>query len=108
MDYIKESLGETYQLEIAKLNKKLSFETKQSGTESWSIKAAKKFLKNKNKYEFIGSFTESPSSEGPILSGTIFHCTPWYLKNAPYMYYEKKEACKQYIKTNEPTDYIEA
>lgn len=108
MKRIKESLGELHQLEIAKVGKKLSYETKQSGNLVWSVKSAKKFLKNKEDYEFIGSFTESPSSEGPILSGTIFHCTPWYLKNAPYMYYEKKDACKRNIKTQKPVEYIEA
>jgi hypothetical protein len=107
MKQTTESLGERYQLELAKSGDKLSYETRTSGNESWSIKISKKFMNNKDDYEFIGSFTESPSSEGPILSGTIYHCTSWYLKNAPYMYFEKKEACKKNIKSKKPEDYIE-
>jgi hypothetical protein len=107
MNLVSESLGESYKLELAKSGEKYSFETKKEGNESWSKNMANRFLKEKHKYEFIGSFTESMSTEGPILSGTVYHCTEWYIKNSPYMYFEKKEACKKNIKTNKPIDYIE-
>tara|TARA_A100001037_G_scaffold67550_1_gene59983 strand:+ start:22625 stop:22993 length:369 start_codon:yes stop_codon:yes gene_type:complete len=107
-ELISESLGDTWKLELAATGKKFSYASKRDGNRSWADKMAKKLVKDSiEDYEFIGIFSEGESSEGPILTGVVYHCTEFYLKKSPYMYFEKKDACKIVFKTKKPTEYIE-
>jgi hypothetical protein len=107
-ELLLENLGDEWKLELAKAGKKLSYASRRSGNISWAEKLAKKLVKESHdEYEFIGIFSEDDSSEGPILTGVVYHCTEFYLKKSPYMYFEKKDACRIVHKTKKPTEYIE-
>lgn len=106
-ELLTEKLGESWKLELAKKGSKFSYASKRNGTQSWASSMAKKLLKKSEDYEFIGIFSESDSSEGPILEGVVYFCTEYYIQKSPYMYFEKKDACKKTSRTNKPTYYIE-
>ena len=106
-ELLYEALGEVWYIELAKPGAKHSYALRKSGNEAWSDKSAKKLVKDDNDYEFIGTFSEATSPEGPILTGVVYHCTESYLKKSPYMYFEKKDACKSHLKSGKPQEYIE-
>jgi hypothetical protein len=106
-ELLYETLGEEWYIELADPGAKHSYASKKSGNLPWAEKKAKKLVKDENDYEFIGIFSEATSAEGPILSGVVYHCTESYLKKSPYMYFEKKDACKRNLRSGKPEDYIE-
>ena len=106
-ELLYEKLGEEWYIELADPGAKHSYASKKSGNQTWAEKKAKKLVKDENDYEFIGIFSEASSDEGPILSGVVYHCTESYLKKSPYMYFEKKDACKRHLRSGKPEDYIE-
>jgi hypothetical protein len=106
-ELLYETLGEEWYIELAKPGAKHSYALRKSGNQAWSDKGAKKLVKDDNDYEFIGTFSEATSPEGPILMGVVYHCTESYLKKSPYMYFEKKDACKRHLRTGKPEEYIE-
>ena len=96
-ELILEKFGEAWYIELAKPGAKHSYALKKSGTERWAQKLAEKLVKDENDYEFIGIYTEGVTEAGPILQGVVYHCTESYLKKSPYMYFEKKDACKTHL-----------
>jgi hypothetical protein len=106
-DLMFERMGEEWRLELAKSGNKVSYASKRHGSRNWAEKLAEKLLKSSDEYEFIGIFSEGESTEGPILEGVVYHCTEFYLKKSPYMYFEKKDACRYTLRTKKPTEYVE-
>ena len=106
-ELLLERLGEDWYIELAKPGAKHSYALKKGGNQRWAQKLAEKLVKDKNDYEFIGIFTEGETDSGPILEGVVYHCTESYLKKSPYMYFEKKDACKRHLRSGKPEDYIE-
>ena len=106
-ELLSEKFGEAWYIELAKPGAKHSYALKKSGNQRWAEKLAEKLVKDENDYEFIGIYTEGVTESGPILEGVVYHCTESYLKKSPYMYFEKKDACKSHLRSGKPEDYIE-
>ena len=106
-ELIFKRMGEDWRLELAKSGNKFSYPSKKQGSRNWAERLAEKLLKSADEYEFIGIFSEGESSEGPILEGVVYYCTEFYLKKSPYMYFEKKDACRHTFRTKKPTEYVE-
>lgn len=106
-ELLMESLGEEWYLELAKKGSPHSYASKKNGNQRWAAKLAEKLIAKKDEYEFIGIFSEGETDSGPILEGVVYYCTEWYMKKSPYMYFEKKDACKGYLKRKKPVEYIE-
>jgi len=106
-ELLAEGLGLEWSIELAKPGEYHSYALKKTGNQRWAQKLAEKLVKDKNDYEFIGIFTEGETDSGPILEGEVYHCTKAYLKKSPYMYFEKKDACKTFLKSGKPQEYIE-
>ena len=108
-ELIKEDkLGETWRIELAPNHARYSFSSQKSGKENWATALAKKLVaKEKDGFKFIGIFSEGESTEGPIVDGYVYHCTEEYLDKVPHMHRDKKNACKQHIKTGKVTEYLE-
>ena len=106
-ELLTEKFGEQWYLELAKVKSPHSYASKKSGNRRWAEKLAEKLLDKKDEYEFIGIFSDGETDAGPILEGVVYHCTEWYVKMSPYMYFEKKMACKGYLRSNKPEEYIE-
>ena len=60
-----------------------------------------------NEYDFIGIYSEGESTEGPIVDGYIYFCTPEYYSRSAFMHRDKKKACKQNMKTGKVIEYFE-
>jgi hypothetical protein len=104
----EEKLGKTWHLEMAPNHARYSFSSNKSGDERWAKLLATKLVeKEKEDFKFIGAYSEGESSEGPIVVGHIFHCTKEYLDKAPHMHRDKRNACKQHIKTGKSAEYME-
>jgi len=106
-ELLSESLGEEWYIELAKKGSPHSYASRKNGNQRWATKLAETLVTKKDEYEFIGIYTEGETASGPILEGVVYYCTEWYVKKSPYMYFEKKDACKTYLKRNKPADYIE-
>ena len=106
-ELLTEKFGEEWYLELAESGSKVSYASKKHGNQKWAERLAKKLLDRKDEYEFIGIFSEGQTDEGPILEGMVYHCTDFYVKKSPYMYFEKKDACKSHLRSGKPEDYIE-
>mgnify|MGYP002808306388 CR=1 FL=1 len=106
-ELLTEKFGEEWYLELAKKGAKFSYASKKHGNQKWAERLAEKLLDKKDEYELIGIFSEGETASGPILEGVVYHCTEWYVKKSPYMYFEKKVACKDHLRSKKPEEYIE-
>ena len=106
-ELLSEKFGEQWYLELAKVKSPHSQASKKNGNQRWAEGLAKKLLDKRDEYEFIGIFSDGETEEGPILEGVVYHCTEFYVKKSPYMYFEKKQACRDHLRSGKPEEYIE-
>ena len=104
----EEKLGETWRLELAPNHSRYSYSSKKAGNENWAKSLASKLVKKeKEDFKFIGVYSEGETTEGPVVDGYIFHCTTEYLDKAPHLHRDKRNACKNNIKTGKVNEYFE-